>query len=114
MSTETIAVTGTVEGTVEDEELKVVLMGPYNFEGKTYSEVDLSGLREITTQDMVKVQKLMQKKGTLAAVPELTLEFNCYMASSATGLPVEFFQGLPCRDGLKVKNKVTNFLFGEE
>lgn len=39
---------------------------------------------------------------------------GCEGGGKAAKLPVEFFEGLPPREMEKVKNKVTNFFYGEE
>ena len=51
--------------------------------------------------------------GRKGGVPEMTLEYACFIASKATDLPVEFFRRLPPKDAMKVKNRVTNFIYGE-
>ena len=47
-------------------------------------------------------------------MPEMSLEYALYIASVATGLPVEFFRHLPPKDAIKVKNRVTNFFYAED
>ena len=42
----------------------------------------------------------------------MTLGYSCYLAARVSGLPVEFFQGLPAREAIKLKNVVTGFLYG--
>ena len=34
--------------------------------------------------------------------------------AEATGLPVEFFKGLPAREGARIKTKVGGYFFGSE
>lgn len=91
----------------------VTFSKPYKFEGQTYTEVDLSGVGDMTAQDMVDAEKFLTRSGIISPIPEMTVEYICFIANRATGLPVEFFKGLPTKDAVKVKNKVTSFFYGE-
>ena len=86
----------------------------YNFEGKTYSEVDLAGMDNLTAKDMIEAEKRLARTGVFTPLPEMNINYVCIMAAKAAKLPVEFFEGLPPREMEKVKNKVTNFFYGEE
>lgn len=85
---------------------------PYSFEGSDYHEVDLPGLESITAGDIIKVTGQMKK--SMELMPEMTLQFACLMAARASGKPVEFFERLPAREAMKVKNVVTGFIFGTD
>lgn len=91
----------------------VTFSKPYTFEGKTYTGIDLGGLENLTAQDMVDAEKFLTRSGIISPIPELTVEYVCFVANRATGQPVEFFKGLPPRDVVRVKNKVTGFFYGE-
>ena len=67
----------------------------------------------MTAQDMVDAEKFLTRSGIISPIPEMTVEYICFIANRATGLPVEFFKGLPTKDAVKVKNKVTSFFYGE-
>ena len=56
----------------------------------------------------------MERSGSINVLPEMSLEYACIFASKATKIPVEFFQALPPKEAIKVKNKVTNFFYGED
>lgn len=86
----------------------------YDFEGEKVSTVDFKGLENITANDMIKANKILNNSGTVTVLPETNLEYTLIIAADATGLPVEFFKQLAPRDAVKVKNKVTGFFFGEE
>lgn len=86
---------------------------PFVFEGASYKSIDLSGLEEISAADMIAVNKMIERGGTVNILPEMSLEYACLISSRVSGQPVEFFKALPPRDALKVKNRVTGFLFGE-
>lgn len=102
------------EEDAEEENLLLKLSKPYTFEGRKYTEVDLSGLEGTTGRDLSVVGKIMAKKcpGMNPATLELTKEYAEYMAAGVTHLPVEFFQRLPARDSIKLKGKVVGFLYG--
>lgn len=102
----------------ETEEVSMVIKfkKPYRFEGKEYTEVDLSGLDDLQASDMIAVNKYMQRTsgGVIDVMPEVSMEYACVLASKAAKLPIEFFTSLPPREAMKVKNRVMGFLFGSE
>lgn len=105
------------EETADDKDDSMILKfkKPYCFEKKEYTEVDLSGLEEMTANDMIAVNKIMGRTSSGSDImPEATLEYLCYMAARAAKLPVEFFTGLPCREVVRFKNKMLGFLFGSD
>ncbi len=112
ISTE-LAVTNT-ENVQEDSSYLVVFRKPFVFEGKTYESVDLSGLEDLSAADMIAANKIMERGGTVNVLPEMSLEYACIISARATRMPVEFFRALPPKDALKVKNRVTNFLYAED
>jgi hypothetical protein len=87
---------------------------PYKFDDDFYDGVDLSGLEDLSARDMIQTQRAMEKSGSINVLPEMSLEYACIFASKATGFPVEFFQELPPREAIKVKNRVTNFFYGAD
>lgn len=70
---------------------------PYRFEGQDYTEIDLSGLDNLTIQDAIQIQKDLMNQGETAAalVCETTAAFTREVAAKATGMPIEFFQLMP-------------------
>lgn len=100
--------------TEEDQEETLVLTfaKPYVFDGKEYTEVDLSGLEDTTAADLSAVGKILAKQGIISPVPEMSMDFTLYMAARVAKLPIEFFKGIPTREGIKLKNIVTGFLYG--
>ena len=87
---------------------------PFVWEDNTYTEIDMSGLEDLSAKDMIAAQRTMEKSGSINVLPEMSLEYACIFASKATKMPVEFFQALPPKEAIKVKNKVTNFFYGED
>lgn len=105
----------TSEEVVDNEnELIIKFKKPYFFEGKNYNEIDLSGLENLTGNDMIQVNKTLQKSGGFSLVPEMTLEYAQEIAARVTEQPIEFFRGLSLKNSIILKNTVSNFMFGEE
>lgn len=96
----------------EEESLQVRFRKPYHFEGKDYDSVDLSGLEDTTAEDLAVVGRSVTKTGAVTPMPEMTMDFVLEICARVCGLPIEFFKGLPARDAIRVKNKVTGFLYG--
>ena len=86
----------------------------YTFEGKSYSEVDLAGMDDLTAKDMIEAEKYLFKTGTVSALPDQAVGYVCFIASKISDQPIEFFMGLSPRDMNRVKNKVTGFFYGVE
>ena len=99
---------------MEDNPFLVFFKKPHTFEGVSYESVDLSGLEDLHAADMIAVNKTIERGGTVNVLPEMSLEYACLISARATGKPVEFFNALPPKEALKVKNRVTNFLYGED
>lgn len=87
---------------------------PYTFEEEVITEVDLSGIEDITAADMIAAQKVISKGGTVEIMPEMSLQYACVIASRVTKRPIEFFTGLPAKEAMKLKNIVTGFIFGAD
>lgn len=101
---------------VDDINMIIKFKKPYRFEGKEYTELDLSGMEDMTGADMIAVNKIMQRTSSamIDVMPEVSLEYAFYFAARAAKLPVEFFQNLPTKESMKVKNRVMGFLFGSD
>ena len=99
--------------TERQPEAVIRLSQKYIFEDKEYEEIDLSGLEDMTANDMIAANKVLEKSGSFSFLPEMSLEYACIISARATKMPVEFFKSLHPRDAIKVKNKVTSFFYGE-
>ncbi len=100
--------------TREDNPLYVKFHKPYLFEGEHYDGIDLSGLERLNTQDMLDAEKHLSRNGVVTPLPEMSMEYVCFMAVLASDQPIEFFKGLPPKDAVKVKNRITSFFYGED
>lgn len=93
-------------------EYLVTFAKPYKFEDVEYTEIDLSGLTEMTVDDLCAIQAQLERAGKPAMVLETNYETICAVAASAAKQPVEFFKRLPIVEGVKVKNRVSKIFFG--
>ena len=98
----------------EPEDLVLRFGKPYKFGGQEYTEVDLSGLEDVTAGVLENVGKIAAKKnpGMNPALQEMSLTFCTCLAQRVAKLPLEFFEKLPAREAIKLKALVTNFLYG--
>ena len=98
----------------EPEDLVLRFGKPYKFGGQEYTEVDLSGLEDVTAGVLESVGKITAKKnpGMNPALQEMSLTFCTYLAQRVAKLPLEFFTGLQAKEAIKLKAMVTNFLYG--
>ena len=106
---------GTEDGEgAEPEDLILRFAKPYKFGGQEYTEVDLSGLEDVTAGVLESVGKITAKKnpGMNPALQEMSLTFCTCLAQRVAKLPLEFFTGLPAKEAIKLKAMVTNFLYG--
>lgn len=106
----------TKENTAESEGLVVRLSKEYTFEGEKVTEIDFTGLEDITAKDMMKANKVLARTGggTGDLVPEITLPYALIIAEECTKYPIAFYEKLNPRDAMKVRTAVVGFMFGEE
>ncbi len=95
-----------------DQRLVVKFSKPYHFEGKEYTEVDLSGLEGLTVKDAIDVQRQLFNQQEVAAslLTETTTAFARALAVKATGKPVEFFQQMPRGASRLVRRAVQEYM----
>lgn len=98
----------------EDDKMVFKLAKPYKFEGDTYTKVDLRGLDNLKAADMIAVNRELSRSGNMDFLQEMTLEYACAIAAKGTDKPIEFYKGLPPKDSIKLKSRVTGFLYGAE
>lgn len=95
-----------------ERENVVTLKRPYTFEGKEYTEIDLSGLERMTIQDAINAQTDLfgQQEVASSLLCETTSAFAMEIAAKASGLPIEFFKLMPIGAGRKVKRAVQEYM----
>lgn len=89
------------------------LNAPYHFQGKTYTEVDLNGLADLNSMNESEAENRLTRAGFMVTETSFNYLFACVLASMATGLPEEFFTGLPIHETLKLKAAVNDGDFFE-
>ncbi|CAI3224202.1 conserved hypothetical protein [Clostridium neonatale] len=104
----------TSENEIIENELYVKFNRIYTFDGEEYSGIDLSGLEELTANDMIWAQKQFERKGGASVLIEMNMEYCLFIASRACKKPVEFFAGLKMNEAVRIKNKITGFLFSQD
>lgn len=97
-----------VETPKEEKEGVITLSRPYKFEGKEYTEVDLSGIKNLKIKDAIEAQKQLFNEREIAAtiMSETTTAFARAIAAKATGKPIEFFKFAPHRLSKRVNQVV--------
>ena len=89
---------------------------PYVFENEEYTEVDMTGLQNLTIQDAINAQAAIfsEHEDTSMSLCEMGTAFAREIAAKASGLPIEFFKLMPIRESRKVKQTVQNFMDVED
>lgn len=86
---------------------------PYSFKGETVSEIDLSGVEELTSIDVSKAENEVLKTGVYSVNMKNFFAYSCALAARASGKPMEFFTGLPLHEAVKVRGTVNAASFFE-
>ena len=102
------------EQAVRENSLIVTLSKTYDFEGEKISEIDFSGLEDVTAKTMIKANKVLTATGDVQIMPESSLHYALIIAAECTKYPIEFYETLRPKDATKIKNTVTGFFYGEE
>mgnify|MGYP000820274815 CR=1 FL=1 len=100
--------------TEDSVDLIVKFRRPYQFEGQEYTQVDLSGLEDVSAGALQNVGSALLKKrpGLNPSTIEMTMDYANMLAARVTSLPLEFFERLPGKEGMKIKTAVVGFLYG--
>lgn len=97
-----------------EEKFNIQFDKPYIFEQKEYTGVNLAALDDMTTEQLCQCDRIFERSGGVSAMKELNIEYACIVAAQVTDLPQEFFQGLPAKEGNKIKTKIGAYFFGAE
>ena len=100
-----------VEQGVENHVMR--LEKPCFFKGKEYREIDLSGIADMNSMQESAAENRMAREGFVVTETSFNYLYACAIASMATGLPEEFFTGLPICEAVKLKNAVSDGSFFE-
>lgn len=87
----------------------------YRFEGKDYTEVDITGIRGMTVQDAIDIQKKLFDTQEVAAllIAETTTAFTGEVAAKASGMPIEYFKLMPRGISKKVQKAIRGYIDSE-
>lgn len=84
---------------------------PVDFEGVTYTQIDLDGLDRMTGKDLKELDRMyMMRGGTRMTTKEMTPDYLFLVASRASGMPIEFFDCLGFKDAGKLEVVLRNFI----
>lgn len=97
-----------------EEDLVIRFGAPYRFEGKTYTGIDLSGLKELRAKDIWKLNRAYRNSGNVPLLQEMDNEYTARVAARAAGLPIEFFEGMPLSESIKVRTMVSGFFYPKD
>lgn len=93
----------------------IKLSKPYKYNGREITELDLSGLADLTMSDYNQVRQYLTTKGIQLSNNMAELDptvANAY-AAMACHMPFDFFEGLNLKDSYAIKNRVVVFIYGE-
>jgi hypothetical protein len=93
---------------------KIILSKPYEFEGVTYTEIDLQRLDDLTGKDLVEIEKIFISRGNNPGLGALSHDYAYIVAQRITKKPIEFFESLPAKDAIALKDKIFYFFHGED
>lgn len=92
-----------------DEHSHVMKFGkPYIYKGETYTEIDLSGVANMTGMNVRQAENRMEEEDIRAAEKTLNYYYCCLIASMATGKDVAFFLGLPLSEAVQLRAEVNH------
>lgn len=89
--------------------MKVVFSKPYEFEGKTYDNIELN-LEGLKGTDISAAKRQFQSLGFRSTAPVFDSDYCALVAARASKQPIEFFNGLPAPEYLEITSVVTSFL----
>jgi hypothetical protein len=95
-------------------EIAVKFEKPYKFEGKEYTEIDLSGIEKMTVSDLIDIQKELMSEAASSFVMETTASFAQVMATKASGKPVELFKLMPRGKIKQVQTAILKYLNADQ
>lgn len=89
----------------------IILSKPVEFEGKTYTELDVN-LDGMTGDDIIKAERECLTSGIPMGVAETSKGFLMSLAARSAKVPVEMIYALPIKDVTKITMEVQSFLLG--
>lgn len=100
-----------VDGKTEHHVMQ--LEKPQDYKGKVYQEIDLNGIADLNSLNESEAENRMAREGFVVTENSTNYLYACVITSMATGIPEDFFTGLPMCELLKLKNAVNDGDFFE-
>ena len=100
-----------VDGKTEHHVMQ--LEKPQDYKGKVYQEIDLNGIADLNSLNESEAENRMAREGFVVTENSTNYLYACVIASMATGIPEDFFTGLPMCELVKLKNAVNDGDFFE-
>lgn len=92
--------------------LKIGLSRPLEFQNMKTEVLDLTGLVDLTLEDLNRIYDTYAALGGAGMVmQEATMRFAQLTAAAVTGLPIEMIGKLGAKDAIKLKNRVYRFFY---
>ena len=108
-----VAVRNYVNADGETVDHVMPLEKPYTYKGKGYENIDLNGVADLNSLHESEAENRIARAGFVVTENSTNYLYACVIASMATGLPEEFFTGLPLYEVIKLKNSVNDAGFFE-
>lgn len=108
-----VAVRNYVNADGETVDHVMPLEKPYTYKGKGYESIDLTGVADLNSLHESEAENRIARAGFVVTENSTNYLYACVIASMATGLPEEFFTGLPLYEVIKLKNSVNDAGFFE-
>ena len=89
--------------------MKFVFAEPYEFEGKTYKELDVD-LKKIDGSVIFAAEREMRDSGSLTPLTTFNFRFACLVLGQICAQPDGFFMKMPGPVLITIANYVLNFL----
>ncbi|SEU24345.1 hypothetical protein SAMN05443270_3777 [Lacrimispora sphenoides] len=89
----------------------VKLYDPYIFDGVEVKEINLSGLYDMTAEDMFAVDERIRIHGYSGSNPEITRRYALLTAARVNHKPWEWCNHMKARDAVRIKNVVAGFFY---
>lgn len=104
----TIAVRSHLNVESDTENHVMRLMKPHQYKGKVYQDIDLNGIDDLNSLHESEAENRLAREGFVVTENSGNFLYACVIAAMATGIPEEFFTGLPLYETLKLKNAVND------
>ena len=110
----TVAAAAATSALPDIPELHVTFSKPFNFEGETYDEVNLSGIAQLQSRQLTELDEIVLSQTDSNKHPMLQDDYMYALAHLASDLPVELFERLPMREMRKIGDCINDYVNAAE